>query len=131
MPCYLGVASLDGNSWLLCIMPCYLSVAALSGNSWLLCSMPCYLGVGALGGHSDMLCSSAFSSKVVFCSGECLVALQSIEYDRANSNRAIEGRKQSGNRVVGPIELQDKRPIGSVLEYLPQYILGYLSESIL
>ena len=48
-------------------MPCYLRLAPLDGNGWLLCSMPCYLGVGTLGGHSDMLCSSAFSSKVIFC----------------------------------------------------------------
>ena len=71
MPCYLGLAALDGNSWLLCTMPCYLSVVTLSGSSWLLCSMPGFcLGVAALGRHSDLLCSIALSGKTVFSRGE-------------------------------------------------------------
>jgi len=37
-----------------------------------------------------------------------LAALQSIEYNQANRIRAVEGRRQSGNRAVGPIELEDQ-----------------------
>ena len=68
-----------------------------------------------------------------------LAALQSIEYNRANSNRAIEGRKQSGNRAVGPIELEDQASNRVYLrifiqipnEAILKLILGYLVKSIL